>query len=70
VLREILSLKQWRYPFPLTEPRREAAAAIARREGSAAGRFATALAHSRDGDVAEAARAALRAQSEEKGHNE
>ncbi len=34
ILREILALKQWRYPFPLTEPRREAAAAIARLEGA------------------------------------
>ncbi len=70
VLREILALKQWRYPFPLTEPRREAAAAIARLEGSEAGRIATALARSGDADVAEAAREALRAQPEEKGDYE
>ena len=64
VLREILALKQWRYPFPLTEPRREAAAAIARLEGSEAGQLAAALTRDRDGDVAEAARVALRAQTE------
>jgi HEAT repeat protein len=70
VLREILSLKQWRYPFPLTELRREAAAAIARLEGSAAGRLATALARSRDLNVAEAARDALRSQPTEMGDDE
>jgi HEAT repeat protein len=59
VLRAILALKQWRYPFPLTEPRREAAAAIARLEGEEARRLAASLARSRDGDVAEAAREAL-----------
>ncbi|MDD5562351.1 MAG: HEAT repeat domain-containing protein [Thermoanaerobaculaceae bacterium] len=60
VLQEIVALKQWRYPFSLTQPRREAAAAIARLEGADARRLASALVRSRDADVAEAARAVLR----------
>ncbi len=65
VLREILALKQWRYPFPLSEPRREAAASIARLEGAEASRLAAALARGRDSDVADAARVALGAQPKE-----
>ena len=70
VLREILALKQWRFPFPLTEPRREAAAAIARLEGAEARSLAVSLARSRDGDVADAARDALRARPEEREDDE
>lgn len=64
VLREILSLRQWRYRFSLVTIRREAAAAVARIERQDARRLALELAEGRDAGTAEAARAGLEQEEE------
>jgi HEAT repeat protein len=55
VLEKITLLKQWMYPFMLTEVRAEAAAAIAALEDPAARRLCEGLRHDRDPVVAKAA---------------
>jgi HEAT repeat protein len=55
-LREILELKQWRYPFSLAPLRREAAQAIAQLEGAEARELAQRLAAGKDEELAEAVR--------------
>jgi HEAT repeat protein len=59
LLRDILGLKQWRFPFPLTAVRREAAVALASINDAEARRLALALANDRDPEVANAVRQAL-----------
>ncbi len=56
VLREILELKQWRYPFSVAPLRREAAFAIAQLEGPEAHALAREIAAGRDAELAEAVR--------------
>jgi len=63
-LREILALKQWRFPFPLKSVRREAAVALASLDGTEARRLALALTSDRDPEVAQAVREALHKQPE------
>jgi HEAT repeat protein len=58
VMREILAMRQWRYPFPLAPARREAAAAVARLEGPDARALALELARSGDQAAAEGVRMA------------
>jgi hypothetical protein len=57
VLREILSLRQWRFRFSLAPIRREAADVIGRLEGQDARRPALELAEDRDAGTTEGARA-------------
>jgi len=64
VLREILALRQWRYPFPLAPVRREAAAAVARLEGPDARAVALELASGGDQAAAEGVRTATRRRRE------
>ncbi len=59
VLRQILELKQWRFPFALNSLRREAAVALAQLSGSEARRLARSLTQDRDPEVAAAVRRAL-----------
>jgi len=63
-LREVLSLRQWRYSFSLAPARREAAAAVARLEGPDARALAAELARSGDKAIAEGVRIAMQAQRE------
>lgn len=63
-LREVLSLRQWRYSFSLAPARREAAAAVARLEGPEARALAAELARSGDKAIAEGVRIAMQAQRE------
>jgi hypothetical protein len=58
VLKEILSLKQWRFTFSLAPIRRVAAEAVARLEGDEAKALAEELAADRDLEIAEAVRRA------------
>jgi len=58
-LRQVLSLRQWRYSFSLAPARREAAAAVARLEGPDARALAAELARSRDKAIAEGVRIAM-----------
>jgi HEAT repeat protein len=62
--REILSLRQWRYPFSLGPVRRETAAAVARLDGAEARMFARELARSGDRSVAEGLRMATQGAGE------
>jgi len=64
VLRQILALKQWRFPFPLRQVRREAAVAVASLDDPTAHRLALTLASDRDPEVAAAVRQALHKQPE------
>lgn len=58
LLREILELKQWRYPFSLAPLRREAAFAVAQLPGQEAQTLARALETGKDRELAEAVREA------------
>ncbi|MGD1146394.1 MAG: HEAT repeat domain-containing protein [Thermoanaerobaculaceae bacterium] len=69
-LQQIVALRQWRYPFLLTAPRREAAAAIAHLEGPAARRAAISLASGKNRTIADAVRAAMHAQPEAREEDE
>ena len=69
-LRQIVALRQWRYPFLLTAPRREAAAAITHLEGPAARRVAISLASGKDRNIANAVREAMHAQPEAREEDE
>ena len=64
VLKAILGLSQWRVPFPLTIPKREAAIAIAQLEGAEAHALAARLAGEGDHELAAAVRGAMKAPSE------
>jgi HEAT repeat protein len=58
LFREILELKQWRYPFALAPLRREAAFAVAQLPGQEAQELARALEAGKDSELAEAVRQA------------
>jgi HEAT repeat protein len=63
-MREVLALRQWRYPFSLAPARREAASAVARLEGPDARALALELGRSSDRAVAEGIRMATQAPRE------
>ena len=64
LLRSIVGLRQWRFPFPLTTVRREAALAVANLEGAEARALAESLVRDRDPEVAAAIREVLERRSD------